>query len=71
VPLTRRASRLPRILTSAEVDALTGALRTHRDRAMVAAMVLGGCAGARSSACGWRIWVAEQRLFIVEGKGGH
>jgi integrase len=33
---------LPRILGPAEVDALTGALRTHRDRAMVAAMVLGG-----------------------------
>jgi hypothetical protein len=42
VPLTRRARRLPRILTPAEVDALTAALRTHRDRAMVAATVLGG-----------------------------
>jgi integrase/recombinase XerD len=42
VPLTRRTRRLPRILTAAEVDALTAALRTHRDRAMVAAMVLGG-----------------------------
>lgn len=42
VPLTRRARRLPRILTPAEVDALTGALRTHRDQAMIAAMVLGG-----------------------------
>src|SRR5215212_6615278 len=42
VPLTRRTRRLPRILTPAEVDALTGALRTSRDRAMVAAMVLGG-----------------------------
>ena len=43
VPLVRAPRRtLPRILTPAEVDALTGALRTHRDRAMVAAMVLGG-----------------------------
>ncbi len=42
VPLTRRRRTLPRILTPAEVDALTVALRTHRDRAMVAAMVLGG-----------------------------
>ena len=33
---------MPRILTPAEVDALTSALRTRRDRAMVAAMVLGG-----------------------------
>jgi integrase len=30
---------LPRILSPAEVDALTAALRTHRDRATVAAMV--------------------------------
>ena len=42
VPLVRVTRRLPRILSPAEVDALTGALRTHRDRAMVAAMVLGG-----------------------------
>jgi len=38
VPLVR----VPRILDPGEVDALTAALRTHRDRAMVAAMVLGG-----------------------------
>ena len=37
-----RPRTLPRILAPAEVDALTAALRTHRDRAMVAAMVLGG-----------------------------
>jgi integrase len=42
VPLVRVTRTLPRILTPTEVDALTGALRTHRDRAMVAAMVLGG-----------------------------
>jgi len=42
VPLTRRVRRLPRILTPEEVDQLTSALRTHRDRAMVAAMVFGG-----------------------------
>jgi len=35
VPLTRRTRRLPRVLTPVEVDALTAALRTHRDRAMV------------------------------------
>jgi integrase/recombinase XerD len=32
VPMTRRTRTLPRILTPAEVDALTAALRTHRDR---------------------------------------
>jgi integrase len=42
VPLVRTTRTLPRILTPAEVDALLGALRTHRDRAMVLAMVLGG-----------------------------
>src|ERR1700689_1350881 len=42
VPLVRATRRLPQILAPAQVDALTAALRTHRDRAMVAAMVLGG-----------------------------
>ena len=42
VPLVRVSRTLPRILSPAEVNALTAALRTHRDRAMVAAMVLGG-----------------------------
>src|SRR5689334_20730483 len=41
VPLVRAARGLPRILSPAEVDALMAGLRTHRDRAMVAAMVLG------------------------------
>jgi integrase/recombinase XerD len=39
VPLVRSSGTLPRILTPAEVDALTVALGTHRDRAMVSAMV--------------------------------
>jgi site-specific recombinase XerD len=72
VPLIRRTRKLPRILTPAEVDALTGALRTHRDRAMVAAMVLGGL--RRCEVLGLRIFdlrVAERRVFIADGKGGH
>ncbi|MBA3800332.1 MAG: tyrosine-type recombinase/integrase [Geodermatophilaceae bacterium] len=72
VPLTRRTRRLPRILTPAEVDALTGALRTHRDRAMVAAMVFGGL--RRCEVLGLRLEdlrVAERRVFIADGKGGH
>lgn len=72
VPLTRRTRRLPRILTPAEVDQLTAALRTHRDRAMVAAMVLGGL--RRSEVLGLRLEdlrAAERRVFIAEGKGGH
>ncbi|HEX5543383.1 MAG TPA: tyrosine-type recombinase/integrase [Micromonospora sp.] len=72
VPLTRRVRRLPRILTPAEVDALTAALRTHRDRAMVAAMVLGGL--RRCEVLGLRLEdlrPAERRIFIADGKGGH
>ncbi len=72
VPLTRRTRRLPRILTPAEVDILTGALRTHRDRAMVAAMVYGGL--RRCEVLGLRmedLRVAERRVFIADGKGGH
>ncbi|HEX6967806.1 MAG TPA: tyrosine-type recombinase/integrase [Micromonosporaceae bacterium] len=72
VPLTRRVRRLPRILSPAEVDALTGALRTHRDRAMVAAMVLGGL--RRCEVLGLRmedLRPAERRVFIADGKGGH
>jgi site-specific recombinase XerD len=72
VPLTRRTRRLPRILTPGEVDALTAALRTHRDRAMVAAMVFGGL--RRCEVLGLRLedlWVAERRVFIADGKGGH
>lgn len=72
VPLTRRTRRLPRILTPAEVDALSVALRTHRDRAMVAAMVFGGL--RRCEVLGLRLEdlrVAERRVFIADGKGGH
>ena len=71
VPLVRVTRRLPRILSPAEVDALTAALRTHRDRAMVAAMVLGGL--RRCEVLGLRLddlRAAERRVFIAEGKGG-
>jgi integrase/recombinase XerD len=72
VPLVRTSRTLPRILSPAEVDALMAALRTHRDRAMVAAMVLGGL--RRCEVLGLRLGdlhVAERRVFIAEGKGGH
>ena len=71
VPLVRVPHRLPKILSPAEVDALLGAMRTHRDRAMVFAMVLGGL--RRCEVLGLRlcdIRVADRALFIVEGKGG-
>ena len=72
VPLVRVTRRLPRILAPAEVDALTAALRTHRDRAMVAAMVLGGL--RRCEVLGLRVGdlrFGERRVFVAEGKGGH
>jgi integrase len=72
VPLVRVPRTLPRILGPAEVDALTAALRRHRDRAMVAAMVLGGL--RRCEVLGLRLGdlrFGERRLFIAEGKGGH
>ena len=72
VPLVRVPRTLPKILSPAEVNALLGALRTHRDRAMVLAMVLGGL--RRCEVLGLaprRRPVAERTLFIAEGKGGH
>jgi len=71
-PLVRVPRTLPQILSPGEVDALVGALRTHRDRAMVFAMVLGGL--RRCEVLGLRlsdIQVAERTVFIAEGKGGH
>ena len=42
VRLVRQPRTRPRILSPVEVDALLGALRTQRDRAIVLAMLLGG-----------------------------
>jgi integrase/recombinase XerD len=72
VPLVRGVRRLPRILNSAEVTALLGALRTDRDRAMIEAMLLGGL--RRCEVLGLRLEdlrLGENRLFIAQGKGGH
>ena len=72
VPLLRTPRTLPRVLSPSEVDALLAALRTHRDRAMVLAMLLGGL--RRCEVLGLRmpdVHAGERRLFIAEGKGGH
>ena len=72
VPLVRTPRTLPKILEPGEVDALFGALRRWRDRAMVEAMVLGGL--RRCEVLGLRLEdlrAAERRVFIVDGKGGH
>jgi integrase len=71
VPLLRTPRTLPRVLAPAEVDAFLAALRTHRDRAMVEAMLLGGL--RRCEVLGLRfedLRPGEKRLFVAEGKGG-
>jgi integrase/recombinase XerD len=72
VPLVRAPRTLPSILSPAEVNLLMAALRTHRDRAMVTAMLLGGL--RRCEVIGLRLEdlrPGEQRVFVAEGKGGH
>jgi integrase/recombinase XerD len=72
VPLIRAPRTLPRVLTAPEADALLGALRRWRDRAMVEAMLLGGL--RRCEVLGLRLSdlrPGEGRVFIAEGKGGH
>jgi site-specific recombinase XerD len=72
VPLVRVPRTLPKILSPVEVDALMGALRRWRDRAMVEAMLLGGL--RRCEVLGLRlvdIQVADRRVFVADGKGGH
>jgi integrase/recombinase XerD len=72
VPLVRVPRTLPKILSPVEVDALVGALRSWRDRAMVEAMLLAGL--RRCEVLGLRlgdVHVADRRVFVVDGKGGH
>jgi site-specific recombinase XerD len=72
VPLVRVPRTLPKILDPSEVDRLLGSLRTHRDRSMVEAMVLGGL--RRCEVLGLRfsdLDIAERKVFVAEGKGGH
>ncbi|HON76283.1 MAG TPA: tyrosine-type recombinase/integrase [Dermatophilaceae bacterium] len=71
-PLVRAPRKLPRVTTPVEVAALTGALRTDRDRAMVALMVHGGL--RRCEVLGLRfehVQVGDRRVFVADGKGGH
>ena len=71
VRLVRTPRTLPRVLSPVEVDGLLGALRTHRDRAMVLAMLLGGL--RRCEVLGMRLRdvnIGERRVHIMCGKGG-
>jgi site-specific recombinase XerD len=70
--LVRVPTTLPKILSPGDVDRLLGALRSHRDLAMVLAMLLGGL--RRCEVLGLRmgdVRVADRALFIADGKGGH
>ncbi|MCV7035713.1 integrase [Mycobacterium heckeshornense] len=72
VPLIRTPRTVPRVIDPDQADALMRALRTHRDRAMVQAMLLGGL--RRCEVLGLRLGdvrPGEKRLFIADGKGGH
>lgn len=71
-PLIRTPRTLPRVLDPADAARLLAALRTHRDRAMVLAMLLGGL--RRCEVLGLRLTdfdLADRRVRITEGKGGH
>ena len=71
-PLIRTPRTLPRVLTPADAARLLAALRTRRDRAMVLAMLLGGL--RRCEVLGLRLTdinLADRRVIITEGKGGH
>jgi integrase len=69
--LIRAPRTLPRVLEPADVEAFLAALRTHRDRAMAQAMLLGGL--RRCEVLGLRLpdlRPGERRVFVAEGKGG-
>lgn len=70
-PLIRAPRTLPRVLEPAEAEAFMAALRTHRDRAMIEVMLLGGL--RRCEVLGLRLTdlrPGERRVFVAEGKGG-
>ena len=71
-PLIRTPRTLPRILDSTDATALLAAARTNRDRAMLLAMLLGGL--RRCEVLGLQVAdidVADRKVTITEGKGGH
>jgi len=70
--LIRTPRTLPRVVGPTDVSSFLDALRTHRDRAMVNAMLLGGL--RRCEVLGLRLAdlnAGERRLFVAEGKAGN
>lgn len=71
-PLIRTPRTLPRILDPTDATALLAAARTFRDRAMLLAMLLGGL--RRCEVLGLQLTdidLADRKITITEGKGGH
>src|SRR5215831_3866419 len=71
-PLVRVPRTLPGVLSPEEAGRLAGALGTHRDQAMVLGMLLAGL--RRCEVPGLRlgdVQVADRRLAVAEGRGGH
>ena len=71
-PLIRAPKKMPRVLAAEEVVALSAALRTLRDQAMVSLMVHAGL--RRCEVLGLRfgdVHIGDRRVFIADGKGGH
>jgi integrase/recombinase XerC len=68
--LVRQARRLPESLSAGDVDAFLSSLRTHRDRAMVLAMLLGGLRSAEVRGLKLADVDMGRRRIRVLGKGG-
>jgi len=68
--LVRQPRRLPESLPAGEVDAFVASLRTHRDRAMALAMLLGGLRSAEVRGLILSDADMGRRRLRVIGKGG-
>jgi site-specific recombinase XerD len=66
----RQSRRLPESLPAGEVDAFVASLRTHRDRAMALAMLLGGLRSAEVRGLLLADADIGRRRLRVVGKGG-
>jgi site-specific recombinase XerD len=66
----RQPRRLPESLPAGEVDAFVASLRTHRDRAMALAMLLGGLRSAEVRGLMLSDADMGRRRLRVIGKGG-
>ena len=68
--LVRQPRRLPESLAACDVEAFAASLRTHRDRAMVLAMLLGGLRSAEVRSLKLADADMGRRRLRVTGKGG-